>query len=163
MLRCGLWSHIDHKPHHSKPSPEAADVVCAMHAAAPNGRGRAPVDGPMRLGIAIVAAAVLLALPAAAQATVVDLSNSPDMIRVDGASRDDQLGESVANAGDVNGDRIPDTIVGARDADPAGRTDAGAAYVLYGGQRLATVDLRPSDRLGFGSKAQQRPTARARR
>jgi FG-GAP repeat protein len=103
----------------------------------------------MRFGIAIVVAAALLALPAAAEATVVDLANSPGTIRVDGASRDDQLGEAVANAGDVNGDGVPDTIVGVRNADPAGRTDAGAAYVLYGGQSLAAVDLRHLGSAGF--------------
>src|SRR5262245_8093770 len=103
----------------------------------------------MRLGIAIVVAAGLLALPAAAEATVVDLANSPATIRVDGASRDDELGDAVANAGDVNGDGIPDTIVGVRNADPAGRTDAGDAYVLYGGQGLAAVDLRHLGSAGF--------------
>jgi FG-GAP repeat protein len=102
----------------------------------------------MRLGIPIVVAAAL-ALPSAVQASTIDLASAPGTIRVDGASRDDQLGEAVANAGDVNGDGIPDTIVGVRNADPAGRTDAGSADVLYGGQSLIGVDLRHLGSAGF--------------
>ena len=57
----------------------------------------------------------------------------------------DYLGNSVASAGDVNGDGFADLIVGARLADgPAdGRSDAGGSYVIFGksGGFDATVDL----------------------
>jgi len=38
----------------------------------------------------------------------------------------------VRDAGDVNGDGIDDIIIGAIGADPEGRTDAGAGYVVFG-------------------------------
>ena len=37
---------------------------------------------------------------------------------------------SMAIAGDLNGDGYDDVIFGARKADPGGRIDAGAAYVV---------------------------------
>ncbi|MFH1825666.1 MAG: integrin alpha [bacterium] len=49
----------------------------------------------------------------------------------DGGSAD-ALGVSVAGAGDVNGDSIPDFIVGAIWADPNGINAAGSAYVYSG-------------------------------
>ncbi|MGE5178806.1 MAG: integrin alpha, partial [Bacteroidota bacterium] len=49
-----------------------------------------------------------------------------------GAAAGDQFGGSVADAGDVNGDGYHDLIVGAPRND-AGGTDAGRAYVYYGG------------------------------
>ncbi|MGB7933508.1 MAG: integrin alpha [Gammaproteobacteria bacterium] len=42
-----------------------------------------------------------------------------------------QMGNSVAGAGDVNGDGFADVIVGAHTLD-AGETDEGAAFVFYG-------------------------------
>ena len=61
---------------------------------------------------------------------------------IHGASPGDRAGFSVAGAGDVNGDRIDDVIVGAPNADAAGRS-GGAAYVVYGrkARDLADVDL----------------------
>lgn len=47
-----------------------------------------------------------------------------------GALRD--LVGSVAGAGDVDGDGFADAIVGAPGADPDGRGEAGAAFVVYG-------------------------------
>jgi hypothetical protein len=51
----------------------------------------------------------------------------------------DQLGTSVAAAGDVNGDGDPDILVGAPYWNGPGATDAGAAYVYYGGALLDTL------------------------
>ena len=44
----------------------------------------------------------------------------------------DLLGISVSTAGDMNGDGVPDFIVGAPGTDPDGRTDAGSAYLFSG-------------------------------
>ena len=50
----------------------------------------------------------------------------------DGAVAGDQLGSSVSTAGDVNGDGKTDFIVGAPNADPGGKADAGSVYVYSG-------------------------------
>jgi hypothetical protein len=49
-----------------------------------------------------------------------------------GRTTGDGSGESVASAGDVNGDGLADLIVGARAADPAERQLAGESYVIFG-------------------------------
>jgi len=56
--------------------------------------------------------------------------------RLTGEAADDRAGQSVSAAGDIDGDGIGDLIVGATRRDIAGGTDAGAAYVIYGGQGL---------------------------
>ncbi len=59
---------------------------------------------------------------------------APDQgFRLDGVSAGDLVGNWVDGAGDVNGDGTGDMIVGSLFADPEGRTDAGAAYILFGG------------------------------
>ncbi|MEW5875150.1 MAG: MopE-related protein, partial [Candidatus Zixiibacteriota bacterium] len=69
----------------------------------------------------------------------------------DGAVANDILGFSVSGAGDVNNDGFDDVIVGARQADPGGRIDAGSAYV-YSGQTGALLwqfdGAAADDRLG---------------
>ncbi|MFN0044006.1 MAG: beta strand repeat-containing protein [Alphaproteobacteria bacterium] len=53
-------------------------------------------------------------------------------VRLDGGAAGDLAGRSVSSAGDINGDGFGDLVIGAPSADPAGRADAGAAYVVYG-------------------------------
>lgn len=55
---------------------------------------------------------------------------------VRGAANGDRVGQAVASVGDVNGDGVPDALIGAPGANFAGR-DAGSAYVIYG-QRAPT-------------------------
>ncbi len=58
-----------------------------------------------------------------------------------GESAGDNFGFSVSTASDVNGDAYPDIIVGAPMNDAAG-TNAGRAYIFYGGPLLdATPDV----------------------
>lgn len=50
----------------------------------------------------------------------------------DGAFGDDWFGASVSSAGDVNGDGIPDFIVGAPFVDSGGLSDVGEVYIYSG-------------------------------
>ncbi|MEA2428343.1 MAG: hypothetical protein QOF37_1971, partial [Thermoleophilaceae bacterium] len=61
-----------------------------------------------------------------------DLANAKPNAVVDGGARSDGAGQAVADAGDVNGDGLEDTIVTAPYADPNGRRDAGSAFVVFG-------------------------------
>ena len=65
------------------------------------------------------------------------MNATPD-VRIYGAAAGDQLGTSVASAGDVNKDGFSDVIVGAPYND-AGGTDAGAAYIYFGGATMNNV------------------------
>ncbi len=62
-----------------------------------------------------------------------------------GDSPGDQLGYSVSDAGDVNGDGYDDIILGAPYGDEGG-TDAGQAYVIFGRQTgFGAIDLSNLD------------------
>jgi Ca2+-binding RTX toxin-like protein len=63
--------------------------------------------------------------------------------RLDGVVAWDHLGLSVNAAGDVNGDGFADLIVGAKYADPNGKSGAGSSYVVFGkaSSFSATLDL----------------------
>jgi hypothetical protein len=62
-------------------------------------------------------------------------------VMLTGQAANDYFGSSVASAGDLNGDGYNDVIVGAPYNDAAG-TDAGRAYVFYGGFAMdGTADL----------------------
>jgi hypothetical protein len=100
----------------------------------------------MRLGVMMVAAAVLLGLAPTAQASI-DLANPQHSIRIDGEPA--LTGESVAGAGDVNGDGVPDVIVGAPFDDANGRRDSGSAFVVYGGKGPGPIDLHNLGARGF--------------
>ena len=52
--------------------------------------------------------------------------------RIDGIDAYDQSGTGVSGAGDVNGDDLPDVIVGADGGDPGGNRQAGESYVVFG-------------------------------
>ena len=72
----------------------------------------------------------------------IDLSFSPSVrLRMDGADTRERAGWSVAGAGDVNGDKRPDVVVGAPWANPNGRFFAGSVYVVFGQAASTTVDL----------------------
>ena len=63
--------------------------------------------------------------------------------RVDGAAAQDRVGSSVAGAGDVNGDRVDDLLIGAP-ADPPWHSWEGplsTSYVVFGGN-IDALDLK---------------------
>jgi hypothetical protein len=65
------------------------------------------------------------------------MNNNADVL-LDGKAIDDQFGNSVASAGDVNGDGFSDVIVGAQYND-AGGSGAGRAYVYFGGSVMNNI------------------------
>ncbi|NJN89474.1 MAG: hypothetical protein HC878_03250 [Leptolyngbyaceae cyanobacterium SL_5_14] len=60
---------------------------------------------------------------------------------VNGEAASDESGFSVSDAGDINSDGINDLIIGARFADPSGRSNAGKTYVVFGKGSAAPVEL----------------------
>ncbi len=73
----------------------------------------------------------------------------------DGASADDQLGNAVSGAGDVDADGVPDLVVAAFAEDSFG-SDAGTVRVFSGfdGSVLVTYNgNNPNDRLGWSVSA----------
>ena len=78
----------------------------------------------------------------------IDLSslNGSNGFKLSGVAADDYSGQSVASAGDVNGDGFADLIVGDPDADPHGSA-SGASYVVFGKASgfAANIDLSSLD------------------
>ncbi|NBS64960.1 MAG: hypothetical protein EBT33_11525 [Betaproteobacteria bacterium] len=66
------------------------------------------------------------------------------VINAESSSASSALGNSVSNAGDVNGDGLADLLIGASLSDTAG-ADAGNAYVVYGKTSTAAVELSALD------------------
>lgn len=64
------------------------------------------------------------------------------LIRCRGKAIGDWFGEEVAGGGDLDGDGVPDLVVGAWLAAPGGLSEAGSAYVLYGYRPFLSADLR---------------------
>lgn len=80
-------------------------------------------------GLAYVVFGKSTAFDASFDFALLDGSNG---FRIDPVAAGDDMGTSVAAAGDLNGDGFGDIIVGAGRADPNAKTDAGSAYVIYG-------------------------------
>ncbi|MGD1874871.1 MAG: FG-GAP-like repeat-containing protein [Mastigocoleus sp.] len=57
---------------------------------------------------------------------------------IEGIVSSDEFGYSVSSAGDINGDRVDDLIIGARYADVNQLTDAGQSYIIYGDSQLGS-------------------------
>jgi hypothetical protein len=89
-----------------------------------NGDGYADVIvGSMEFGSAQIFHGSAAGIPSGTPATAAT--------RLESSQYQDQFGQSVAGAGDVNGDGYADVIVGARGYD-AGHTDEGAAFLFHG-------------------------------
>ena len=67
------------------------------------------------------------------------LGNGTNSYVINGAAANDRLGFGVTGL-DINGDGVSDIVVGSRYADPAGNTDAGETYVIFGGADIGLFD-----------------------
>ena len=77
--------------------------------------------------------------------TTVDLASLGSAgFRIDGATSPDNSGWSVAGAGDVDDDGVPDLLVGA-----PFHGSAGSAYVIFGKSDTGTIDLNSLGTAGF--------------
>ena len=69
-----------------------------------------------------------------------DIALGTGGFKITGEADGDRAGRSVSAAGDVNGDGFDDLIVGASENDEGG-LNTGAAYVVFGGAGLTSVNL----------------------
>src|SRR5262249_28857929 len=74
------------------------------------------------------------------------------LYRLDGTSRFDNFGAAIGGGEDVDGDGIPDVVVGAPGASPGGLRSAGSAFVFSGatGELLLRLDGQEAD-ASFGA------------
>ncbi len=98
-----------------------ADVIVGARVASPNGNN-------------LSGASYVVFGASSGWSSTINLStlNGSTGFRLDGVSNGDRSGQSVASAGDVNGDGFADLIVGAAAADPNGNTSSGSSYVVFG-------------------------------
>ncbi|MFN5195554.1 MAG: beta strand repeat-containing protein [Cyanobacteriota bacterium] len=60
---------------------------------------------------------------------------------INGQANGDRSGDSVASAGDINGDGLADLLIGAHASDPTAGISAGRSYVVFGRTSSSTVNL----------------------
>ena len=102
---------------------------------------------PVLAGIGLVA---VMTAPSAGAKRIgpIDLVSQAG-IRIVGEAASDRVGWAVARAGDVNGDRRMDVIIGAPAAANNERDSSGSAYVVFGQRSAATIDLASLGGGGF--------------
>ncbi|MEO8376463.1 MAG: VCBS repeat-containing protein [Candidatus Sumerlaeota bacterium] len=94
-----------------------ADIILGADEAAPNGHA---------------AAGESYVVFGKATNTIVSLASlGAGGIRADGFSNGGLSGHSVSGTGDVNGDGLPDLMIGAYKADTSGRNDPGQSYIVF--------------------------------
>jgi len=55
---------------------------------------------------------------------------------ISGSATSERSGDAVGAAGDVNGDLIPDLLIGGQFSDPPAKADAGRGWIVYGSASL---------------------------
>ena len=85
--------------------------------------------GDLRPAVERLEDRTLLAAPHPFDLSTLDGSNG---FSLEGIDSFDNAGNSVSNAGDVNGDGFDDILVAAWGADPGGDEGAGETYVVFG-------------------------------
>ena len=77
-----------------------------------------------------------------------EVSTTADVI-INGIDAGDNLGLGATAAVDVNNDGTDDLILGSQRADPAGRTDAGETYVIFGPLTAGTLEMATAADITF--------------
>ena len=96
------------------------------------------------------AADIIAGAPGGDRAVVYSGRDGRELLTLEGSSPGERFGHRVSDVGDVDGDGIPDLLVGAPQNDEAGE-DAGAAYVFSGRTGALLLELRgeaPGDSFG---------------
>jgi hypothetical protein len=101
-----------------------ADLAIGASAADPN--------GIVNAGETYVVFGTAAAFPCCVALSSWELLDGTNGFVANGIANGDASGQAARGVGDVNGDGIDDLIIGASDAAPGGRDDAGEAYVLFG-------------------------------
>ncbi|MCZ6792003.1 MAG: integrin alpha, partial [Planctomycetota bacterium] len=70
----------------------------------------------------------------------------------------DMAGHTVADAGDVDGNSVPDVVITAKQASPLGREDAGTYYVFFGPPTPPPTDLICTRKLSENTLSWSNPT-----
>ena len=109
------------------------------------------VDRMTTLKSVTAAFVILLACAQAASAQLPQQSGTVDLltqanVQIDGIEPDDELGDEIAAAGDVNGDGLGDLIAQADGEDLAGQ---GTAWVIFGRPEPGRIDLAALGSGGF--------------
>ncbi|MBD2461131.1 DUF4347 domain-containing protein [Oscillatoria sp. FACHB-1407] len=107
------------------------DLVIGARGANPNGRADS--------GSAYVVFGTTNGFPA------LSTLNGTNGFRIDGIAASDGLGNAVKSAGDIDNDGIDDLILGARAADPNGRSDSGQTYILFGSRSPFSSVVNPAN------------------
>ena len=82
--------------------------------------------------------------------SAVDVANLGSQgFRIDGPAAGDRAASNVSGAGDVNGDGLPDVMLGAPLADRSGRTNNGAVFVIFGKGDTTGVDTAALGGAGY--------------
>ena len=118
-----------------------------------DGRGELAIGAPTASGLGRAGAgAAFVVYSGALGVTSLQLGDLGSAgYRIDGAAAGDRAGYAVAGVGDMNGDALPELVLGA----PRAGGSAGAAYVVWGQRAAAAgVDLAALGGQGFAATGQ---------